>query len=278
MLDNKAKIKDIIASLQESEGINQKAELKSILVDKGITVEDTADMASIVSKVNDFKNADLTNLKPENVKEDVDINGVVGILEEKLNIAPYLTHLDWSVNNYHIIGFIPDEGLYVNPSSQPNALYLLNVNGSIIKTITYKDFPICISKNYIIWKRSSDGESSLTDKNGTLIKFITAGINTSAGRILINEKYAYILLVDGQTYKLIDFNNNLLSQGYFTDGIASNITYTIIIDKHFLVFANNKLYLLLVQSNNSIIQKQIDNNNYSVLSSLLTIIFNNVFK
>lgn len=80
MLDNKAKISDIIASLQESEGINQKAELKSILVDKGITVEDTNDMASIVSKINGLVKLSDTCI-PENIRKDVNINGIIGTLD-----------------------------------------------------------------------------------------------------------------------------------------------------------------------------------------------------
>jgi hypothetical protein len=55
MLDNTAKISDIISSLQESEGINQKAELKSNLTAQDVEVLDADDMATLVSKVKDIK-------------------------------------------------------------------------------------------------------------------------------------------------------------------------------------------------------------------------------
>ena len=99
MLDNKAKIKDIIASLQESEGINQKAELKSILVDKGITVEDTDNMASIVSKVNELVKLSDTCI-PTNIKKDININGVIGTLDiESLGGKKWASGYIDSVNN-----------------------------------------------------------------------------------------------------------------------------------------------------------------------------------
>lgn len=52
MLDNTAKLSDIITELQNLEGINQKADLKSALVSKGITVADTDSMADLISKLN----------------------------------------------------------------------------------------------------------------------------------------------------------------------------------------------------------------------------------
>jgi hypothetical protein len=55
MLDSSAKLSDIIASLQESEGINQKAELKSNLTAQDVEVLDADDMATLVSKVKDIK-------------------------------------------------------------------------------------------------------------------------------------------------------------------------------------------------------------------------------
>lgn len=51
-LDNTAKLSDIITSLQEVQGINQKAELKSALVSKGISVADTDNMADMINKIN----------------------------------------------------------------------------------------------------------------------------------------------------------------------------------------------------------------------------------
>lgn len=51
-MDNTAKLSDIITELQALEGINQKADLKSALVAKGISVSDTDSMADLISKVN----------------------------------------------------------------------------------------------------------------------------------------------------------------------------------------------------------------------------------
>lgn len=52
MLDNTAKLSDIITELQSLEGINQKVDLKSALVAKGINATDTDSMADLISKLN----------------------------------------------------------------------------------------------------------------------------------------------------------------------------------------------------------------------------------
>jgi hypothetical protein len=52
MLDNTAKLSDIITELQNLEGINQKADLKSALISKGISASDTDSMSTLISKVN----------------------------------------------------------------------------------------------------------------------------------------------------------------------------------------------------------------------------------
>lgn len=55
MLNNDAKINDIIAVLQDIQGINQKAELKSVLVEKGINALDTDDMPTLISKLSSLE-------------------------------------------------------------------------------------------------------------------------------------------------------------------------------------------------------------------------------
>lgn len=56
MLDSTAKLNDIITALREMEGINQRADLKSALVAKGISVSDTDSMATLVDYVNGMSN------------------------------------------------------------------------------------------------------------------------------------------------------------------------------------------------------------------------------
>lgn len=56
-LDNTASIQDIISTLEELQGINQKADLKSALVDKGINALETDSVAELVTKLS---NANLT--------------------------------------------------------------------------------------------------------------------------------------------------------------------------------------------------------------------------
>ena len=68
MLDSTAKLSDIITSLQNLEGINQKADLKSALVSKGISALDTDSMADLISKVNN-------NLYGSNIKSIQIIEG-----------------------------------------------------------------------------------------------------------------------------------------------------------------------------------------------------------
>jgi hypothetical protein len=55
-MDSAAKLSDIITELQNLEGINQKADLKSALVAKGISATDTDTMADLISKVNNLSN------------------------------------------------------------------------------------------------------------------------------------------------------------------------------------------------------------------------------
>lgn len=50
-MDNTAKLSDIISALQTMEGINQKADLKSVLVNKGVNALDTDDMATLIGYV-----------------------------------------------------------------------------------------------------------------------------------------------------------------------------------------------------------------------------------
>lgn len=51
-LGNKAKLNDIITTLQEMQGINQRADLKSALVAKEIDALDTDSVAELISKLN----------------------------------------------------------------------------------------------------------------------------------------------------------------------------------------------------------------------------------
>jgi hypothetical protein len=51
-LDNTAKVRDIITSLQNLTGINQKADLKSALIAKGLSISDNDNIADMINKLN----------------------------------------------------------------------------------------------------------------------------------------------------------------------------------------------------------------------------------
>lgn len=51
MLDSTAKVSDIVTALKNMQGINQKADLKSALVAKGIVVSEKDNMADLISKI-----------------------------------------------------------------------------------------------------------------------------------------------------------------------------------------------------------------------------------
>lgn len=225
MLDNKAKIKDIIASLQESEGINQKAELKSILVDKGIPVEDTNDMASIVSKVNELKNADLTNLIPDNIKKDVNINGTIGTLESKLN------SLLVNVSVYIPVS-ITSEGLWCQrpDASSNNTLYLFDKLGNLVKTITcsnaYHFFQV--SENYILVEYNpSNYTLGIFDHNGTLVKDLN--FNRTLNTCVISEKKGCLYLSDNTS------NPRIYKYNFSDLSIISTASYSVRIQATILI-------------------------------------------
>ncbi|WP_243157529.1 hypothetical protein [Clostridium sporogenes] len=52
MLDNTAKISEIITALENIQGLNQKADLKSALIAKGINALDTDGVANLIAKLN----------------------------------------------------------------------------------------------------------------------------------------------------------------------------------------------------------------------------------
>ncbi|ABS41527.1 hypothetical protein [Clostridium botulinum] len=52
MLDNTAKIGEIITALENMQGLNQKADLKSALIAKGINALDTDGVANLIAKLN----------------------------------------------------------------------------------------------------------------------------------------------------------------------------------------------------------------------------------
>ncbi|MCR1166709.1 hypothetical protein NE169_15340 [Clostridium botulinum] len=52
MLDNTAKISEIITALENMQGLNQKADLKNALIAKGINALDTDGVANLIAKLN----------------------------------------------------------------------------------------------------------------------------------------------------------------------------------------------------------------------------------
>ncbi|MHB8034714.1 hypothetical protein CF069_12400 [Clostridium botulinum] len=52
MLDNTAKISEIITALENMQGLNQKADLKSALIAKGINASDTDGVSNLIAKLN----------------------------------------------------------------------------------------------------------------------------------------------------------------------------------------------------------------------------------
>lgn len=50
--DKSSKVSDMLTALQELTGINQKADLKSALIAKGVSAADTDSMADMISKLN----------------------------------------------------------------------------------------------------------------------------------------------------------------------------------------------------------------------------------
>ncbi|WP_254905210.1 hypothetical protein [Clostridium tyrobutyricum] len=109
---------------------------------------------------------DLSNLKPENVKKDVNINGTVGTLEEKFTIGDYFKNV--SLSNIMSVKFIHNEGLYcVDYNSNIN---LIDTDGNIIKTINHIDLDtlINIDDDFIFWINHRDSSYAIraTNKNG----------------------------------------------------------------------------------------------------------------
>lgn len=52
MLDNTAKISEIITALENMQGLNQKADLKSALIAKGINASESDGVANLIAKLN----------------------------------------------------------------------------------------------------------------------------------------------------------------------------------------------------------------------------------
>lgn len=166
---------------------------------------------------------DLSNLKSENVKKDVNINGTIGSLEEKFSSFDYMKNLNAS---YVLLNVLPEGAYCQNPSVQ-RSCYLINQSGSVIKTITNSDadyYPFLVTSDKIFWQKSAY-YIIVSDKNGTTLQTVQLSYQPMGGVKLENNQY---IIIDGSGYiYLFDENFNQIRKwtsgnyellGIFTKG------------------------------------------------------------
>jgi hypothetical protein len=194
------------------------------------------------------------NLTAENIKDGVNINGVVGTLEEKQDLYPGVVNFASNQNTYKAVSYIKGEGLYCSESA--NKCYLFNNAGTLIKTITvsynsYTLYPVSVTKNHILWTGQGTDGVLLSDKNGTTI----VGESDSRLNGLIDEDNNKLYLENVLSGNCIiyckDFNLNNLGEQTVVSGSAFGI---IPMSTDILVLAKNSsnvvgLYYVNISSN-----------------------------
>jgi hypothetical protein len=166
---------------------------------------------------------DLSNLTPDNVKENVNINGVIGTVEEKLNIQDCLLNIMQNTSIRTLECFIKNEGLWCKDDT--NTLCLYDINSNLVKTISpsilinvvtgdYKitaAYFLYLDEQYIIWNITCNSVSSsgtyyfilLTDKRANIIHRYSISGTSAAGACIFNNKI-YIFYDYGGTRVYID--------------------------------------------------------------------------
>jgi hypothetical protein len=185
---------------------------------------------------------DLSNLTPDNVKENVNINGVVGKVEEKLNIQDCLLNTMQNTSIRTLECFIKGEGLWCTDNNGAFCLYDINSNlvktisSDILKNVIIGDWKIVtanhvyIDDQYIIWNVTCSSVSYSggthyfvlsTDKNANIIH--SYDISTLAeGACISNDKLYFCYTYGGN-------NAYLAARDLVTgNGIFSYDMYSII--------------------------------------------------
>ncbi|MBV4447424.1 hypothetical protein KM799_12495 [Clostridium tyrobutyricum] len=209
---------------------------------------------------------DLSNLKSENVKKDVNINGTIGTLEERFSTFDYMKNLNAS---YVLLNVLPEGAYCQNPSVQ-RSCYLINQSGSVLKTITNSDatyYPFLVTSDKIFWQKASY-YIVVSDKNGTTLQTVQLTYQPRGGVKLENNQY---IIIDSSGYiYLFDENFNQIrkwtSGAYELLGIFTKGT-----DCFFIMQTSNSIirsYYLDTTSNNGPFLVGYNNGNKNVLQYL----------
>lgn len=168
---------------------------------------------------------DLSNLQSQNIKDGVNVAGIIGTLEEKQDFTAYLAYAAsgaYAING-NCAGFIENEGMWYTDGQRSIKLYddknnLLKTIFASITNITL----IAVSKHYILGITYNNYVCVL-DKNGTLLYTFSFGLPSySFGAI--NEKSNFVELVSGQNYIIYTIEGTEITQNNVGENILSTIS------------------------------------------------------
>ena len=264
-LDKNSKLSDIIAILQECEGINQKEELKNILTNIGMSVSDNASMADMIILLNesDLNLSDIIQRLQNIVGGLNEMSELSSVLNEK-NIE---TSTDDSLedlilkvkdikqptgdaepddviqgkifsnkDNIDLIGTATIQSIVNNDPSQLNNLdnYLSNVGSSEQINSSQNTVAFDIDNDYFYIVPFNGNIIRKYSKNDmSLILTSTNANNNTCEHIAVDDTYIYIIAGINTTsiYKLLKSDLSLISQY----GINHNI-YFFTVDDDYLYY------------------------------------------
>lgn len=122
-LDNTAKITDIISTLQSITGINQKADFKSVLTIKGLSILDTDGIADMISKLSSSK-MNMTNKRWASGSASISAFTVPNNSTGSISVSTSLSFTPSTIIIYPLI------------YTANNSLYTLYFNGTISNKTT----------------------------------------------------------------------------------------------------------------------------------------------
>ncbi|MFU0784320.1 hypothetical protein [Clostridium sp.] len=194
---------------------------------------------------------DLSNLTPENVRENVNINGVIGILKSQTDLVSKLSNNMRASSNYLISSIFSDDIWIMQLANGTIKAIQLDEEYNQIKTInldTGIEYITDISYvykrgNYIFTRPGAYGSSFMYDLNGNLIK-------TFATRYLViiycDEARNRLIVIDNGGLELRDSSNNILvnfnvslDSKYILVIPYGNLLFVFTDDHHLVVYPDN---------------------------------------
>jgi len=212
MLDSTAKLNDIITELQSLEGINQKADLKSALVAKGVSASDTDSMADLVSKVNSsLYGSNIKSIQRGSVASD-------SITSSGLSISISSVDLTKSVVMVHFCSRSTDQNDLVRAeitSPTEIKLYIGNSTGYAYRVIYWEVIEFnnvkTLQKGTTVTTSMDDVDQNISISSVNVSKSMVFSSYSSTNSSPVYVPMKSVILINSTTLKIIKYDYNGLS-------------------------------------------------------------------